>query len=127
MREYLPDRQYTGCTMHELSLATSVRDIVENAARENNAVTVKEVNLVVGDFSSVAVDSLQFAMDIVKKGSVFENAKINIRSAKAVLLCSECNSESDMADYILKCGKCGSGAVKVISGDRMYVESIDVE
>ncbi len=113
--------------MHELSLAESVRDIVENAARENGANRVREVNLVVGDFSSVAIDSLQFAMEVVKKGSVFEDAKINIRSEKTVLQCSECGSESDMQDYIMKCGKCGSGAVRVVSGDRMFVESIDVE
>lgn len=127
MRGYQPGRLFTGYTMHELSLATSVRDIVEDAARENGANKIKEVNIVVGDFSSVAIDALQFAMEVVKKGSLFEEANINIRPEKAVLHCDDCNSDSDMQDYLMKCGKCGSGAVRVISGDRMYVESIDVE
>jgi hydrogenase nickel incorporation protein HypA/HybF len=127
MREYLPDRQYTGFTMHELSLAMSVREIVEDAAEKNGSKKVNEVNIIVGEFSSVSVDALEFAMEVAKKGSVFENAKINLKSAKTILTCSQCNNETTMEDYIFKCSTCGSNSVRIISGDRMYVESIDIE
>jgi len=114
-------------TMHELGLAMNVREIVEGAAKENGATKIKEVNIVVGEFSSVAIDALEFAMEVAKKDSMFEDAKINIKSTKTILLCSDCGKESVMADFIFKCNSCGSGAVKVISGDRMYVDSIDIE
>ncbi|HOP62305.1 MAG TPA: hydrogenase maturation nickel metallochaperone HypA [Spirochaetota bacterium] len=113
--------------MHELSLAMNVREIVEDAAKNNGSSKVNEVNIVVGSFSSVVADALDFAMEIAKKGSVFENAKINIRTEKAMLNCSECGKDSEMEDYLMRCGHCGSGAVRVITGDRMYVESIDIE
>jgi hydrogenase nickel incorporation protein HypA/HybF len=127
MRGYLPDRQFMESIMHELSLAMSVREIVEDAAVQNNSKRVNEVNIVVGEFSSVSVDALEFAMEVAKKDTVFENAKINIKSIKTILLCSDCSIETAMEDFIFKCGSCGSGAVKIISGDRMYVESIDIE
>lgn len=113
--------------MHELSLAMSVRDIVEDAAKQNGAKKVNEVNIIVGEFSSVSADALEFAMEVAKKGSVFESAKINIKSAKTILICSDCNSETAMDDYIFKCGSCGSASVRILSGDRMYVDSIDIE
>jgi len=113
--------------MHELSLAMSVREIVEDAAEKNGSKKVNEVNIIVGEFSSVSSDALEFAMEVVKKGSFFENAKINIKSAKTILTCSQCNGETVMEDYIFKCSTCGSGSVRIISGDRMYVESIDIE
>ncbi len=113
--------------MHELSLAMSVREIVEEAAEKNGSTKVNEVNIIVGEFSSVSVDALDFAMEVAKKGSVFENAKINIKSTKTILLCSQCNGETVMEDYIFKCGACGSTTVQLVSGDRMYVESIDIE
>ncbi|HOP30969.1 MAG TPA: hydrogenase maturation nickel metallochaperone HypA [Spirochaetota bacterium] len=113
--------------MHELSLAMSVRDIVEEAAKSNGSAKVNEVNIVVGSFSSVVPDALEFAMEVAKKGTVFENARINIRTEKAVVNCSECGKDTEIEDYIFKCGSCGSGAVRVITGDRMYVESIDIE
>jgi len=124
---YPPDRQFTGPTMHELSLAMSVREIVEDAATKNGSKKVNEVNIVVGEFSSVSTDALEFALEVVKKNSIFENAKINIRSAKTILLCGQCNGETAMEDYIFKCGLCGSTSVKILSGDRMYVDSIDIE
>ena len=126
-RGYQRVRLFTGYTMHELSLAMSVKEIVEDAAKSNGSSKVNEVNIVVGSFSSVVADALEFAMEVAKKGSVFENARINIRTEKAVLNCSECGKDTEMEDYIFKCGICGSGAVRVITGDRMYVESIDIE
>ncbi len=105
----------------------SVREIVEDAAKSNGSSRVNEVNIVVGSFSSVVADALEFAMEVAKKGSMFENAKINIRTEKAIVKCSECGRDSEMEDYIFKCGSCGSGAVRIITGDRMYVESIDIE
>jgi hydrogenase nickel incorporation protein HypA/HybF len=114
-------------TMHEIGLAMSVKDIVEGAAKENGAVKIKEVNIVVGEFSSVAIDALEFAMEVVKKDSMFEDAKINIKSTKTILLCSECGKETAMEDFIFKCNSCGGASVKIIAGDRMYVDSIDVD
>ncbi len=127
MRGFQPDRQFTGFTMHELSLAMSVREIVEDAAKQNGAKKVNEVNIIVGEFSSVSSDALEFAMEVAKKGSVFEFAKINIKSTKTILSCSQCNQETVMEDYIFKCGACESTSVKIVSGDRMYVDSIDIE
>lgn len=127
MRGYLPVRQFTGFTMHELSLAMSVKEIVEDAAKQNNAKKVNEVNIVVGEFSSVSVDALEFAMEVAKKDTVFENAKINIRSIETILSCSECKEETVMEDFVFKCGACNSTLVNILSGDRMYVDSIDIE
>jgi hydrogenase nickel incorporation protein HypA/HybF len=113
--------------MHELSLAMNVKEIVEEAAQQNGATKVNRINLAVGEFSSVSIDALEFAMEVVKKDSIFENAAIVIRSEKTILECAECGSNTVMADYIFVCAECGSGAVRIVSGDRMYVESIDIE
>lgn len=113
--------------MHELSLAMSVKEIVETAARENCAKSVKEITIVVGKFSSVAPDAMSFAMDVAKKNSVFEEAEIIIKEIDTVLSCSKCGEESVMENFEFRCGSCGSGNVQIISGDRMYVESIDID
>jgi len=127
MLGYPPDRLFTGCIMHELSLAMSVKDIVEEAAKSNGSTKVNEVNIVVGSFSSVVPDALEFALEVAKKGTIFENARINIRTEKAVVNCSECGKDTEIEEFNFKCSSCGSGAVRVITGDRMYVESIDIE
>lgn len=44
----------------------SVKEIVEDAAKSNGS-KVNEVNIVVGSFSSVVADALEFAMEVAKK------------------------------------------------------------
>lgn len=127
MRGFPLVRLFTGFTMHELSLAMSVKDIVEEAAAQNKSVKVNAVTIAVGEFSAVSIDSLEFAMEVVKKGTCFENAEIKIKSIKTVFECEECKAESVMEDFVFKCSACGSGSVRIIAGDRMYVESIDIE
>ncbi len=105
----------------------SVREIVEEAAEQNGASRVNVVNIVVGEFSSVSVEALEFAMEVAKKDSVFEAANIVIKQIKTILKCGSCGAETEMADFVFSCGSCQSGAVSIISGDRMYVESIDIE
>jgi len=113
--------------MHELSLAMSVREIVEDAARENCAKAVKEITIVVGKFSSVVPEAMGFAMEVAKKNTVFEDAEIVIKEIDTILSCSKCGEESVMENFQFICGACGSGEVEIISGDRMYVESIDID
>ena len=120
-------RPFTGFIMHELSLAMNVREIVEDAAEQNGSVKVNTVNIAVGEFSSVSIDALEFAMEVAKKDSCFENAEIKIRPIKTVFVCEECKTETVMEDYVFLCSACGSGAVRITAGDRMYVESIDIE
>ena len=127
MRVYQLVRLFSGFIMHELSLAMSVKEIVEDAAAQNGSAKVNAVNIAVGEFSSVSIDALEFAMEVTKKDTCFENAEIIIKSIKTVLVCDECNSESVMEDFVFKCSACGSGAVRITAGDRMYVESIDIE
>ncbi len=113
--------------MHELSLAMSVREIVETAAKENCASAVKEVTIVVGKFSSVVPDAMAFAMEVAKRNTVFENAEIVIKEIDTILSCGECGQETVMEDFEFRCRACGSGVVQIVSGDRMYVESIDID
>ncbi len=112
--------------MHELSLALGVREIVEQAARENGASSVREVVIAVGKFSSVVPQSMSFAMDTVKKKTVFENAEIIIKEIDVTLRCKDCGEESLMKKIDFSCALCGSPEVEIISGDRMFVESIDI-
>jgi len=43
-----------------------VKDIVEEAAEENGSTSAREVNIIVGEFSSVSAYALEFAMEVAK-------------------------------------------------------------
>ena len=56
--------------MHEMSLAESVRQIIEDAARKQGFTRVKTVWLEIGQLACVEKESLRFCFDAVTHGSI---------------------------------------------------------
>ncbi len=50
-----------------------------------------------------------------------------MKSIDTILTCSDCGKETVMKDYMFRCSHCDSVNVAITAGDRMYVESIDIE
>ena len=64
--------------MHEMSLAESVREIVDETARANGARRVAAVRLEIGKLAQVEIDAMRFAFEVVKRGSLADTARLDI-------------------------------------------------
>lgn len=62
--------------MHELSLCKSIMEIIDAKSKENNFEKVKDIVIEIGGYSCVEKHALEFAFDVVAKGTVAENASI---------------------------------------------------
>jgi Zn finger protein HypA/HybF involved in hydrogenase expression len=63
-------------------------------AKMNNATTISEVNLEVGDFALIVEIYAKQAFDTLKKGTIAENATLNIKRTPGVLHCNSCQQDS---------------------------------
>jgi hydrogenase nickel incorporation protein HypA/HybF len=113
--------------MHELSVAQNIIEIVVDHAVKNNADRVTEVVLDIGGVSGVIPETLEFAWEIVAKGSPAENAVLKINFIEAVAFCQECKKEFKMNDIFTICEFCGSAYYEIIRGKELKVKSIVVE
>ncbi len=64
--------------MHELSLAQSVVEIVEEAARREGAARVASVRLELGELSHVEPESLAFAFEVAAREGSARGARLEI-------------------------------------------------
>lgn len=64
--------------MHEMSLAQSIVEIVENTAQQNQAPSVVSVKLIVGELAGVEMHALMQGLKIASQGTVMQDAKIEI-------------------------------------------------
>src|SRR3989338_4562144 len=64
--------------MHEMSLAESVLHIIEDAAHEQGFARVRMVWLEIGQLACVEQESLRFGFDVVTRGSIAEQARLEI-------------------------------------------------
>jgi hydrogenase nickel incorporation protein HypA/HybF len=113
--------------MHELSITESILEIALRHAQQAKATRVTDLYLVIGQFSSMVDDSVQFYWDILAKDTAAEGAHLHFRRIPAELLCLECGHRYAPGDEILACPNCQSVRVKVAAGDEFRLESIDVE
>ena len=113
-----------GADMHELSVTQSVLDIaVKNAGTRK----IKQINLVIGQFSSIVDDSIQFYWDIISKDTPAEGSILHFERIPGEMTCQACGHVFRPIGETFNCPACSSPLVKITKGEEFQVDSIDVE
>jgi hydrogenase nickel incorporation protein HypA/HybF len=98
--------------VHELSLTQNLLEIALQNAGEKRIV---RVNLLMGELSDEREESIQFYWDDISKGTLAE------------MKCLECEAVFQPSEPVVVCPICEGRRLKLISGDDVRIESIDVE
>jgi hydrogenase nickel incorporation protein HypA/HybF len=119
--------------MHELAVAQA---IVAAAGRHAEGRPVAIVRVRVGRLRQVVPEYLAFYFEVAAKETICEGAELEWERVDSLLRCSECGEEWDPApppareqDQLIvrfRCPECESADHRVVSGDELVVESIDV-
>lgn len=112
--------------MHEMSLAEGIVQIVESTARANEARAVRAVWLELGALSHVEQEALRFSFDVVKRGTVAADARLEVVTTPGRAWCMPCGDTVDLAKLGDPCPTCGSYQLQVTQGDEMRVKEIEV-
>lgn len=113
--------------MHEMSLAESALQIIEDAAQKQGFTRVKTVWLEVGQLACVEPDAMRFCFDAVTRGSLAEQARLEIIEVAGQGRCAKCAQDFPLAALYEACPECGSYDVKVTGGNGMCVKELEVE
>ena len=82
--------------MHEFSMVSQIFKKCLEVARQYNATSISEINLEVGDFALIVEDYAKKAFNTLKKGSIAENAILNIKRTPGVIHCNSCQQNSEI-------------------------------
>ena len=113
--------------MHELSVCLALLREVERIAGENNAGRVTRIVVTVGPLSGVEADLLRNAYPLAVAGTIAEDAEFQIDVAAIVVKCTQCGAESSAKPNRLLCGECGDYRTKLVSGDEMVLQSLELD
>ena len=113
--------------MHELAMAQSLLNRVLDEAARNGGGRITRVKLRIGALSHVSPESLEFAFEVIAKGTPAEGAKIETERPAPALHCHACGLDSEGAPGRFSCAECGSGDVELLSGDELMLESFHLE
>lgn len=113
--------------MHETGIAQSILDIAVDTARKNGAEKINNVAVRIGKMSAIDEASLKFAFDALKEGTIAEKSTLEYKEIPLKGRCEDCGFESELEGYFVLCPKCNSGRVKILSGNELEIEYIDVD
>lgn len=113
--------------MHEQNICESLLALVIKHAEKANSARVLRIYLVVGEYSGVVDESVEFYFSFLSKGTVAEGADINFTHMPAKLRCRACDTVFTPEKLNLRCPGCNGQQVEIISGKEIYIESLEVE
>jgi len=113
--------------VHEMSIAESVLQIIEDSARTEGYTKVNAIWLEIGQLAGVEMESLRFCFDAVSRDSVAENARLEIIETAGQGWCLECARNVAVAARYEPCPNCGSLQIEVTGGEEMRVKELEVE
>ncbi len=112
--------------MHEYPITQRIIEVACKAAEESDAKEVKQINLVVGDYSGYVASSIELYFDIIAEGSLCEHARLNISRVKPKLKCNSCGRLFIRKPFSFQCPACGSEGSPTEIGKEFYIKSIEV-
>lgn len=113
--------------MHELSIIESAIQIAEDEAKAAGAKKVHRLRFRIGKLSGVVPEALEFAFDVARRGTMLEEASIDIELTTPVAQCKRCGHRFECDDWNLICPKCGNEGCKIVEGLDVQLVEVEVE
>lgn len=113
--------------MHEVSIAQGMLDIAIDNCKKQGYKSIDSIKVKIGAASGIVADSLLFAFEALKTGTIAEKASLTIEQIPVSGFCESCNRNFTVDEaYVLLCPLCGSLSFKVESGRELNVDEIEV-
>ncbi len=112
--------------MHEMSLAESVLEIIENSAAQHDSKKVHAVWLEIGQLAGVEVEAMRFCFDAVTRGSIADGARLEIIATPGTGRCLSCGKSMPLIERYDLCPECDL-PLEVTGGTEMRVKELEME
>jgi len=114
--------------VHELSVAVSLVELAEAAARDAGAAAIRSIRVRVGALSGVVVEALESAYPFAADGTACEGAALIVERVPARVRCPACGHEAE-ADGVgpFLCARCDEPGPVILAGNELELASMEVD
>lgn len=107
-------------------MAEVMRMAVESA-KAAGAQRITTVRLRVGALSGAVPEAMRFAWDVVRGGTLAENARLEIETVAATAWCRDCQAEFQCADFFNECPRCNQPGAELRRGRELEITTVEIE
>lgn len=110
--------------MHEMSIAESILEGIEESLGEKKVLQV--VRLTLGPLAGVNADSLQFCFTELAETMGFGKPELDINCTLAKVHCNDCNKDYEAKEFYEGCPDCGSLHREILTGKELIIDSVEL-
>lgn len=111
--------------MHELGLAEDISRKILAEAKAKGLSKISYAKVKVGETLVTDQPELIELFAMVSKGTPAEGAKLEIVLSPLKAACGNCKKEFNPKDIRFDCPGCGSGSIKITSGNELVIEELN--
>lgn len=113
--------------MHELSIALSIIEGVEEEMVRRPDRRVAAVHLKLGPLSGVVKDALLFSYDLACEGTELAGSRLEIEEVPITVYCSRCQQERPAVSINeLSCAVCGTACTEIRRGAELEIFGLEL-
>ena len=101
--------------------------MIDLCEKHANGKLVDKVVVKIGKMSGIEPHFLQESFHVFKEDTVCRDAEIEMKIIDITILCVDCKNEAIVDSYNFFCPKCNSGNTKVLTGQEMHIEYIELK
>jgi hydrogenase nickel incorporation protein HypA/HybF len=113
--------------MHEQSIVESLLALALQNAAKANARKIIGIHLVVGDYTGVVEDAVNFYFGFLSKDTIAAGASIRYTHVSGQLRCRDCDVLFPLQKHAYCCPKCAGNRIEIVGGRELYIETMEVE
>ncbi|MEW6457392.1 MAG: hydrogenase maturation nickel metallochaperone HypA [Acidobacteriota bacterium] len=113
--------------IHELSITEEILRICLEEANRAGAKRIIKIKLKIGEITNIVPECVSFYFNILSKGSIAGNAKLDIEKIPIRGKCKNCRREFFVEDFAFVCPECMSREVEMISGRELTIDFMEVQ
>jgi hydrogenase nickel incorporation protein HypA/HybF len=112
--------------MHELGIVQSTLDCAVKSARASGATRIHILRMRVGVLTGIVPETLTFAFEVARQGTMAEEAVLEIESVPVSCWCADCQKEFSSPDLLYECPQCHQASYQLRKGRELEIVSIEI-
>jgi hydrogenase nickel incorporation protein HypA/HybF len=112
--------------MHELSIALSMIEQIEEETAKRGAGTVETIFVRIGVLSGVDTQALRFAYELAREGTQLADSRLEIETVPLLVYCPQCAATHAPDPWRIACPRCVTPAQEILQGRELEVRAFEI-
>lgn len=112
--------------MHELSIALSMIEQIEEETENRGGGKVDAVFVRIGVLSGVDTEALRFAYELAREGTELADSRLVIEPVALLAYCPQCHSTHAPDPQQIACPRCISPPQEILEGKELEIRAFEL-